>query len=111
MAVNFLSMSHIALEIDEEKLRDFCRRWQLTQLSLFGSVVTRNFGPNSDVDVMVQFAAGAPWSLTSWLQMQRELETLFQRHVDLVERDAIEKSDNRFRKRGILSSVVTLDVA
>jgi predicted nucleotidyltransferase len=78
---------------------------------LFGSVVRDNFGPESDVDVMVKFADGAPWSLSQWLQMQRELEILFHRHVDLVERDAIEKSDNRFRKREILSSAVILDVA
>jgi len=104
-------MRHIAIEVDNAKLRDFCRRWKLTELSLFGSVVTGNFGSNSDVDVMVQFAGGAPWSLTSWLEMQRELESLFQRHVDLVEREAIERSDNRFRKREILSSAVALDVA
>jgi predicted nucleotidyltransferase len=104
-------MPHIAIEVDNAKLRDFCRRWKLTELSLFGSVVTDNFGPNSDVYIMVRFAAGAPWSLTSWLEMQRELEALFQRHVDLVEREAIEQSDNRFRKREILSSAVALDVA
>jgi predicted nucleotidyltransferase len=104
-------MPHIAIKVDNAKLRDFCRRWKLTELSLFGSVVTDNFGPNSDVDIMVRFAAGAPWSLTSWLEMQRELEALFQRHVDLVEREAIEQSDNRFRKREILSSAVALDVA
>jgi uncharacterized protein len=102
---------HIALEVDNEKLRDFCRRWRLTEFSLFGSVVRENFGPESDVDVMVKFAVGAPWSLSRWLQMQRELEILFQRRVDLVERDAIEQSDNRFRKREILSSAVALDVA
>ncbi|MDP9361395.1 MAG: nucleotidyltransferase domain-containing protein [Acidobacteriota bacterium] len=104
-------MTHIALEVDKEKLRDFCRRWKLTEFSLFGSVVRDNFGPESDVDVMGRFAAGAPWSLSQWLQMQRELEALFQRRVDLVERDAIEQSDNRFRKREILSSAVVLDVA
>ena len=104
-------MPRIALEVDNEKLRDFCHRWKLTEFSLFGSVVRDNFGPESDVDVMVTFADGAPWSLSRWLQMQRELEALFQRHVDLVERDAIEKSDNRFRKREILSSAVVLDVA
>jgi len=104
-------MPQIAVEIDKEKLRDFCRRWKLTEFSLFGSVVQDTFGPESDVDVMVRFAAEAPWSLSLWLQMQRELETLFQRRVDLVEREAIEQSDNRFRKREILSSAVVLDVA
>jgi predicted nucleotidyltransferase len=46
-----------------------------------------------------------------WLEMQRELESLFQRRVDLIERAAVENSDNRFRKRAILSSAVMLDVA
>jgi predicted nucleotidyltransferase len=104
-------MPHIAVTVDTNVLRDFCRRWRLTEFALFGSVVTGNFGPDSDVDVMVQFAPGAPWSLTSWLEMQRELEAFFQRHVDLVEREAIEHSDNRFRKREILASAVALDVA
>ena len=104
-------MPQVALELDKERLRDFCRRWKLTEFSLFGSVIRDNFGPESDVDVMVRFADGAPWSLSNWLEMQRELEALFHRHVDLVERNAIENSDNRFRKRDILSSAVIVDVA
>jgi Predicted nucleotidyltransferases len=104
-------MAHIAIDYDKEKLREFCRRWKVTELSLFGSVVREDFGPESDVDVLVTLAVDVPWSLSSWLAMQRELEELFQRRVDLVERDAVEHSDNRFRKRAILSSAVMLDVA
>jgi len=104
-------MPHIAIDYDKEKLRDFCRRWKITEFSLFGSVVRDDFGPESDVDVLVTFAADVPWSLANWLTMERELEALFQRHVDLVERDAVLHSDNRFRKRAILSSAVMLDVA
>ncbi|HEV7426553.1 MAG TPA: nucleotidyltransferase domain-containing protein [Thermoanaerobaculia bacterium] len=104
-------MPHVAIDYDKEKLRDFCRRWRITDFSLFGSVVRDDFGPNSDVDVLVTFAPDAPWTLSIWLEMQRELEALFQRRVDLIERAAVENSDNRFRKRAILSSAVMLDVA
>jgi predicted nucleotidyltransferase len=104
-------MPHIAIDYDKEKLRDFCQRWKVTEFSLFGSVVRDDFGPQSDVDVLVTFAPNAPWTLSMWLEMQRELEMLFQRRVDLIERDAVEHSENRFRKRAILSSAVMLDVA
>src|ERR1043166_5812041 len=104
-------MPHIAIDYDKEKLRDFCRKWKITEFSLFGSVVRNDFGPESDVDVLVRLAADAPWKLSTWLDMQRELEALFERRVDLVEREAVEQSDNRFRKRAILSSAVLLDVA
>jgi predicted nucleotidyltransferase len=104
-------MTHVAIDYDKGKLRDFCRRWNITEFSLFGSAVREDFGPESDVDVLVTFAPDAPWTLSRWLEMHRELEGLFQRHVDLVERDAVEHSDNRFRKRAILSSAVMLDVA
>ncbi|MEA2339519.1 MAG: uncharacterized protein QOE82_3526 [Thermoanaerobaculia bacterium] len=104
-------MPHVAIDYDKDKLRDFCRRWNITEFFLFGSVVREDFGPESDVDVLVTFAPDAPWTLQSWLQMQRELEALFQRRVDLIERNAVEHSDNRFRKRAILSSAVMLDVA
>jgi predicted nucleotidyltransferase len=104
-------MLGVAVNYDKEKLRDFCRRWRITEFSLFGSVVRDDFGPESDVDILVTLAPDAPWTLSRWLEMQRELEMLFQRRVDLIERDAVEHSDNRFRKRAILSSAVMLDVA
>jgi len=104
-------MPRVAIDYDKEKLRDFCRRWQISEFSLFGSVLREDFGPESDIDVLVKFAPDAPWTLSSWLEMQRELELIFQRHVDLIEREAVEHSDNRFRKRAILSSAVMLDVA
>jgi uncharacterized protein len=104
-------MPNIAIDYDKEVLREFCRRWKVTEFALFGSAVRDDFGPESDVDVLVRLAPDAPWTVSTWLEMQRELESLFQRRVDLVERDAVEHSDNRFRKRAILSSAVMLDVA
>jgi predicted nucleotidyltransferase len=63
------------------------------------------------VDVLVRFDPAAPWSLFEWVTMEEELAVIFSRRVDLVEREAVEQSDNRFRKRSILNSVVLLDVA
>ena len=102
----------IAIEIPKERLREFCRKWKVTELSLFGSVTRpEEFRDDSDVDVLVTFALDAPWSLFDWVTMENELAAIFGRKVDLVERPAVEKSDNRFRRRSILSSVVSLDVA
>ena len=105
-------MPTIAIDIDKDKLRDFCRRWKITEFALFGSVTRPDqFRADSDVDVLARFHADAPWTLFDWVRMEDELATIFGRHVDLVEREAVEDSTNRFRKRSILESVVELDVA
>ncbi len=104
-------MPHIAIDYDKEKLRDFCRKWKLTEFSLFGSVVRDDFGPESDVDVMVTFEEGNLWTLFSLVHMEDELAEIFGRPVDLCERPGVERSRNRYRKASILSSTVMLDVA
>ena len=104
-------MPHIAIDYDKEKLRDFCRKWKITEFSFFGSVVREDFGPESDVDVLVTFAGDARWSLFDMTDMKDELLLLFGRPVDLLTRRAVEGSLNPIRKRSILSSAVMLDVA
>src|SRR5216684_5595518 len=104
-------MPYIAIDYDKEKLRDFCRRWKVTEFSLFGSVVREDFGPESDVDVMVTFAADAHWSLFDMSDMYEELKVLFGREVDLLTRRAVEGSLNPIRRTSILNSAVMLDVA
>ncbi|HXH91146.1 MAG TPA: nucleotidyltransferase domain-containing protein [Thermoanaerobaculia bacterium] len=104
-------MPQIAIDYDKEKLRDFCRKWKITEFSLFGSVVREDFGPESDVDVLVAFAADAHWSLFDMSDMNDELKILFDRDVDLLTRRAVEGSLNPIRKTSILSSAVMLDVA
>lgn len=105
-------MNRIAVDVDKNKLRDFCRKWQVTEFALFGSVTRpAEFRADSDVDVLAVFAPEAPWTLLDWVHMEEELAAIFGRRVDLVERLAVEKSDNRFRKHSILESAVELDVA
>jgi predicted nucleotidyltransferase len=102
----------LAIAIDKDQLRDFCRRWRVAEFALFGSVTRpEEFRDDSDVDVLVRFAADAPWSLFEWVTMEEELASIFHRPVDLVERVAVEESDNRFHQRSVLSSAVLLDVA
>jgi hypothetical protein len=101
-----------AIDIPKEQLRAFCAKWKVTELALFGSVTRpEEFREQSDVDVLVTFEEGAPWSLFHWAEMEQELATAFGRPVDLVERAAVEQSDNRFRKRAVLDSAVRLHVA
>jgi predicted nucleotidyltransferase len=104
-------MARIAIDYDKEKLRGFCRKWKITEFSLFGSVVRDDFGPESDVDVLVTFAPDARWSLFDMSDMHDELKILFDRDVDLLTRRAVEGSLNPIRKTSILSSAVMLDVA
>jgi predicted nucleotidyltransferase len=103
-------MPHIAIDYDKEKLRDFCRIRKVTEFSFFGSVVRDDFGPESDVDVMVRFAADARWSLFDIVDMENELADIFGRPVDLCEREAIEVSRNPYRRLSILSTAVALEL-
>ncbi len=92
------------IAIDRERLRDFCRRWQISELALFGSVLRDDFRPESDVDVLVTFAPGANRSLFDYSAMEEELAAILGRKVDLVNRQAIEQSANWLRRRAILES-------
>ena len=105
-------MPDIAIEIDKDKLRDFCRRWKITEFALFGSATRpEEFRSDSDIDVLVSFAPNPGWSLFDHVRMQDELREIFNRDVDLLTRPSVERSLNRFRKESILSTVVQLDVA
>ncbi|HEX8171555.1 MAG TPA: nucleotidyltransferase domain-containing protein [Thermoanaerobaculia bacterium] len=105
-------MPDIAIDVDKARLRDFCRRWKITEFALFGSVTRpEEFREDSDVDVLVSFEADAPWSLLDMVDMREELIDVFEREVDLVERRGVERSLNRYRRESILSTAVLLDVA
>jgi hypothetical protein len=91
-----------AIPIPTERLGELCRRWKVRELALFGSVLRDDFRPGSDIDVLVRFEPAAPWSLFDLGDMQVELERIFGRKVDLVEKEAVEQSRNPFRRRHIL---------
>lgn len=92
------------IALDREKVAEFCRRWQITELSLFGSVLRDDFGAESDVDMLVTFAPDAQWSLFDHMAMEEELSVIIGRKVDLVSRRAIEQSTNWIRRKAILGT-------
>ncbi len=100
-----------SVEVSQAALTDYCRRWCITELSLFGSALRDDFHPESDLDLLVSFAPDAEWSLFDHARMQQELAELLGREVDLVSRRAIERSENWIRRDAILSSARILYVS
>jgi uncharacterized protein len=95
---------HLRIQLPEKEFTSFCRRWKVKELSAFGSVVREDFGPESDVDLLVTFDPDAHWTLFDMVRMQDELKALLGRDVDLVSRRGVESSRNPIRRDAILSS-------
>lgn len=94
--------------IPRKKISEFCRRWGVIEFSLFGSALRDDFRPDSDVDVLVTFSRQAQISLFDLVQMKLDLEKIFHRPVDIIEKDALE---NPFRKREILRTAQVIYAA
>ncbi|MGD1927727.1 MAG: nucleotidyltransferase family protein [Leptolyngbyaceae cyanobacterium] len=97
-------MNSLPINLAPDAIQHFCQKWQITELSLFGSVLRDDFHPDSDIDVLVTFAAEAPWTLLDLVNMEYELTDLTGRDIDLVEKQAIESSDNWLRRDEILNT-------
>jgi hypothetical protein len=108
MSAASADMGQAKIPIPEERIRDFCRKWKIAQLSLFGSVILEDFRPDSDVDVLVTFAEDAQWSLYDWTDMIAELREIFGRDVDLLSSQSLR---NPFRRHEILKTRETLYAA
>jgi predicted nucleotidyltransferase len=89
------------IPIDRERIAEFCRKWRVREFALFGSVLRDDFGPDSDVDVLVRLQPGHGLNLFDWVNMIEELKGIFGREVDLVELEGLE---NPFRRHSILTS-------
>jgi len=89
------------IEFDRRRIAEFCGKWKVKELALFGSVLRDDFGPDSDVDVLVTFEPEAPWSLFDWGDMMEELKAIFGREVHLIEKAGLR---NPFRRHAILST-------
>src|SRR5438874_2629014 len=101
----------LPISVDPEEITEFCRRWKITELALFGSVLRDDFRPDSDVDVLVSYAPDAHWSLFDTITMEDELTSLFGRPVDLISRRAVEASPNWIRREAILAAARPFYVA
>ena len=91
-----------------EQIRAFCQRYGVVEFALFGSVLRDDFGPDSDVDVLLTFRPGHGFTFENTPEIHDELARLFGRPVDVVEKSRIR---NPFRRRAILNSYQVIHAA
>lgn len=83
-------MRHVLpIEIPKAEIEAFCRRFGVEEFSLFGSVLRDDFGPDSDVDVMLKFLPEHGFTFENTPDIQDELERIFNRPVDVIEKDRV----------------------
>ena|SRR2546426_7186411 len=100
-------MNH-QVHFDSTRLEECGRRWKILRLEAFGSSRRQDFGPQSDIDLLVTFADETKWDLLDMVSLQKELEAIFGHSVDLLENGCIK---NPFRLRTILPELEVLYAA
>lgn len=83
------AMAELKIDIPHDKVVEFCQRYRIRRLSLFGSILREDFRPDSDVDVLVEFDPEAKVGFVALSRMQRELSAILQRQVDIVPRSGL----------------------
>ena len=99
------AMTQAHINLPKEEIAEFCKKWGVSEFSFFGSVLTDDFRPDSDIDVLVTFEDDAKHTLFDLVHMQDELKQIFGREVDLLTRRGVEQSRNYIRRKSILSSL------
>ena len=99
------------LSIPLNRLSAFCRANGIKRLDVFGSALRAGFGPESDIDLLVEFEPDRKLGLFDFVRIEQEFSDLFGRKVDLVERIAVERSRNYIRRAAILESTETIYAA
>ena len=96
------------LNITPKELTDFCEKWHIAELALFGSVLRNDFRPNgenpSDVDLLFSYLPSTNMSLLRRATMKVEFEELIGRAVDLMMASEVIDSRNPIRRKEILDS-------
>ena len=90
--------------LPREELAAFCRKNGIVRLAVFGSALRDDFGPDSDIDVLVDFDPSRRPSLLDVVEIESELSELLGRDVDMLTRASVERSRNYIRRRSILES-------
>lgn len=96
--------THPLITKTRANVRAFCQRWHIVEFALFGSVLREDFRADSDIDVLVRFRGDIRYTLFDLARMAEELEGIFGRPVDLLDRQAVEQSANYIRRAAILRS-------
>lgn len=94
--------------LPKRKIAEFCKKWNIIEFAVFGSLLRSDFHAESDIDVLVTLNEDANQTLFHLAQMKRELEQILEREVDIVTRRGIESSRNQIRRNEILNSARTV---
>ncbi|MBF0290855.1 MAG: nucleotidyltransferase domain-containing protein [Nitrospinae bacterium] len=95
----------VRIPIDKDKIAEFCKRRRISRFAFFGSVLRDDFGPDSDVDVLVEFEPGLGITFANRVEMLDELSAMFGRETDLVDKRYL---NNPYRRYEIVSSAETV---
>lgn len=87
--------------VTQSQIIDFCHRWKITEFAVFGSVLRDDFRDDSDIDVLVALSPNHGLTLFDWIDMQQELEAMFNRDVDLVDKRGL---NNPYRRSEIMNT-------
>ena len=96
------------LGLTSECLADFCRRWKIAEMAVFGSAVRGELRPDSDIDLLVRFSPDARWTLLDHIRMEEELSRIVGREVEIATRQAVEESRNWIRREHILETAQSI---
>lgn len=91
--------------VPKEDIEAFCRRWYVTELYAFGTVVSEEFGLDIPLGVTIRFEPQANKSLLTVVRMEEELEDIFGIHVVITYRDVIRRDSNSIRREEILGGL------
>ena len=92
------------LGISFQILDQFCQKYKITELSVFGSILREDFNFDSDIDLLIKFDPKAHISLMDMIKIENEFKILLKRNIDLVSKKAIENSKNWIRRQNILDN-------
>ncbi len=88
------TMLKAQIDLPKEEIAEFCKKWRVSEFSSFGSVLTDDFRPDSDIDVLVTFEDDAKHTLFDLVHIEDELKQIFGREIDLLTRRGVEQSRN-----------------
>ena len=94
-----------------DRLAEYCQANGIARLDVFGSALRADFGPESDIDLLVEFEPGRTPGLFDFVRIEQEFSEIFGRKVDLIDRLGIERSRNYIRRAAILDSAETIYAA
>jgi predicted nucleotidyltransferase len=101
-------MNETRIKLPKDQIAEFCRRHRIRRLSVFGSALRDDYGPDSDVDVLVEFEPDACVGLITLAGMELELAEIIGQKVDLNTPGFLSKY---YRDQVLREAVVQYDAA